>query len=435
MNAFVSDPGRPIILSLFLAISLSGCGSGEADGGAALPDAFMPILHRAMGEEKLGMHDEALASYEEALELVPHHPGANYGAAGVLIAIQDPQRAVVRMTVALENAVSPNVLHFRRQAMALVALGRMKEAVLHLEKGVEADPKFRDSYPDLCRIYFKLSELDATIATASRALALDLDPKYPFYAAQLLYYRGVALERKGKGDEAERDLREAIRLCPQYAKPHYSLGNLLARTSREDESQALLSRHTELRKIEEEIETIHNRLGNVSPQIRPFGIRRLVTLHLLLGQTRDAESLCKDLLAMEPENTGNLVWKGYLKEVLKEYRVAVSIYRKAIAKDPTLREARAKLATLYATADDESIRSLEACERVIEEAKPHGGVGAMALAEYYRARGDLDRAITTIRRAIMTVDGDIPTLRLRLTQMLEEEKGADGSGSKGGSRP
>ena len=51
---------------------------------------------------------------------------------------------------------------------------------------------------------------------------------------------GSALEQAGEFDKAEKSLREAVKLAPSYAYPHWYLGNLLLRTDRYTEGFAEL---------------------------------------------------------------------------------------------------------------------------------------------------------------------------------------------------
>jgi Flp pilus assembly protein TadD len=51
---------------------------------------------------------------------------------------------------------------------------------------------------------------------------------------------GSALEQAGDSDKAEKAMREAVKLAPSYAYPHWYLGNLLLRTDRYNEGFAEL---------------------------------------------------------------------------------------------------------------------------------------------------------------------------------------------------
>ena len=72
---------------------------------------------------------------------------------------------------------------------------------------------------------------------------------------------GGALEQAGDFDKAEKALREAVKLAPSYAYPHWHLGNLLLRTDRYTEGFA------ELRRASEENPQFQSQLFNLAWQL------------------------------------------------------------------------------------------------------------------------------------------------------------------------
>jgi len=72
---------------------------------------------------------------------------------------------------------------------------------------------------------------------------------------------GGALEQAGDFDKAEKALREAVKLAPSYAYPHWHLGNLLLRTDRYAEGFA------ELRLASEENPQFQSQLFNLAWQL------------------------------------------------------------------------------------------------------------------------------------------------------------------------
>ncbi len=72
---------------------------------------------------------------------------------------------------------------------------------------------------------------------------------------------GGALEQEGDFDKAEKALREAVKLAPSYAYPHWYLGNLLIRTDRYAEGFA------ELRQASEANDQFQPQLFNLAWQL------------------------------------------------------------------------------------------------------------------------------------------------------------------------
>lgn len=416
----------PALTCVFL---LAGCQKDAAAPGPKVPPpAFWTHYNRGLDEQKKGQFRASVVSVEQALTLAPDHPGANYEMAGVKHLLGDSQPALEHMEVAIENIAEPKILYFVRMEKILVGLGRVKEAALYMEKIIALDETYAEAYLDLCGIYLKLFELDKVIETSTRAMELDLDPNYPYYSAQLHYSRGRAYERKGDLEAAEKDLREAIRLCPKYPRPYYSLGNSLAKAGKAKEGEELLAKYTELNGIQDQIEELYNQLGQVEEDYPGF-LRRLMLLHVLMGQHREAEKACDNLLAMEPGNPEVIVRKGMIKDFLKEYGSAERYYKKAIEAEPRYTEAYERLALFYATVEDDSLRSLEACEKVMEQARPYGGIGPLARAEVYYAQGNRERAVTTLRWAISKGQGDFKQIRQRI-EVLEREGKEDSTGEE-----
>lgn len=72
---------------------------------------------------------------------------------------------------------------------------------------------------------------------------------------------GGALEQEGDFEKAERALREAVKLAPSYAYPHWYLGNLLIRTDRYEEG------FVELRQASEANDQFQPQLFNLAWQL------------------------------------------------------------------------------------------------------------------------------------------------------------------------
>jgi tetratricopeptide (TPR) repeat protein len=80
-----------------------------------------------------------------------------------------------------------------------------------------------------------------SVAVAEYEKAVSLSPN----DYRLWMEFGGALEQAGDFDKAEKALREAVKLAPSYAYPHWYMGNLLLRTDRYDEGFAELQRASE----------------------------------------------------------------------------------------------------------------------------------------------------------------------------------------------
>lgn len=110
------------------------------------------------------------------------------------------------------------------QAFALLQTGKSSdEALERLNKALEYDPTFGDAY--VLKSYVRLEvlpNLDDAMATAK--LAVQYAPKNP----DSHYTLGLIYEKRGQYVEAERALREALVVNPNYVDVYFSLGLLYA---------------------------------------------------------------------------------------------------------------------------------------------------------------------------------------------------------------
>jgi TolB-like protein/tetratricopeptide (TPR) repeat protein len=127
----------------------------------------------------------------------------------------------------------------------------LNEAREHFERAIDIDPQYAKAYAGLAEAYYHLSTHDATAPTeefADRAkqygrLALDLDP---LSADAHAVMGAVAFQVELEFDEAERELREAIRLNPSSAAAHQWLGETLLLQGRLEDAAGALARAVEL---------------------------------------------------------------------------------------------------------------------------------------------------------------------------------------------
>lgn len=92
---------------------------------------------------------------------------------------------------------------------------------------------------------------------------------------------GQALEQAGEAEKAEKALREAVRLAPSYAYPHWYLGNLLLRTDRYTEA------FQELQRASEANRELRSQLFNLAWQVNKDDFESLRTS---IGNTPDARA-------------------------------------------------------------------------------------------------------------------------------------------------
>nr|MDQ3318063.1 tetratricopeptide repeat protein [Actinomycetota bacterium] len=114
-----------------------------------------------------GLIEEALSRFEQALEAAPENPEAIEAVGRALLNLGRLEEAEASFLDALEidpEWVAP------RMGLALVALGRDEpfKIVHHLERAIEADPGYPESYVELGRYYGYMGEPALAKATFER---------------------------------------------------------------------------------------------------------------------------------------------------------------------------------------------------------------------------------------------------------------------------
>jgi tetratricopeptide (TPR) repeat protein len=110
------------------------------------------------------------------------------------------------------------------QAFVLLQTGKSSEEALErLDKSLEYDPTFGDAY--VLKSYVLLEVLpNLADALLAAKLAVQYAPKNP----DSQYTLGLIYEKRGQYAEAERAMREALVVNPNYVDVYFSLGILYA---------------------------------------------------------------------------------------------------------------------------------------------------------------------------------------------------------------
>lgn len=116
------------------------------------------------------------------------------------------------------------------QAFALLQSGKAAdEALERLNKALEYDPTFGDAYVLKSYVRFEvLPNLDEAL-TAAKA-AVQYAPKNP----DSYYTLGLIYEKRGQYAEAEKAMRDALTVNPNYVDVYFSLGTLYADEIKDD---------------------------------------------------------------------------------------------------------------------------------------------------------------------------------------------------------
>lgn len=207
--------------------------------------------HNNVGQwfQQQGKLPEALAHFRRAVELRPHLAEAHYNLASLCHQERHDTEALVHLQTCLRLRPSygpaqalmarlptargvasvgardigwsvPSAEESFRSGSLLLGQGRLDEAVIQLQRGLEMNPRSAQAYNCLGSALQELGRLGEAIAAYQHAAALRPDD------ADVHNNIGNALQRAGKLEEAVAAYESALRIQPNHAAAHANLGVL-----------------------------------------------------------------------------------------------------------------------------------------------------------------------------------------------------------------
>jgi tetratricopeptide (TPR) repeat protein len=172
-------------------------------------------------------------------------------------------------TATATKQADPAVLAYNEGAQ-LANAGKVDEAIAKMEEAIAAKPELLAAHEALASLYMRKKEYPKAIASANKVLEYDADntdmaevlydaytatgdktkaaeyrKKMPANAAAI-FNDAVPLLNAGKYDEAEPMLKQAIAADDKFAQAYYELGMIYARSGKNAEAKANLTKFVEL---------------------------------------------------------------------------------------------------------------------------------------------------------------------------------------------
>ena len=212
---------------------------------------------------------------------------------------------------------------------------------------------------------------------------------------------GLAISKRGKILEAEKQYRQAVRLDPDYALAHFNLASVLQKQGKNAEAVKHFTAAIQIRPAYAEA---HNNLGMI---------------FLKQGKTNDAIKQIQQALRFNPNhakahnNLGIALEKqGNINEAIDHFRLALEI-------SPDLAEAQLNLGAALAKQGeiDQAIRHFTMVLRSDpNRAEAHNGLGALLIKN-----GKIEAAISHFREALR-IKPDYISARNNLKKALSIQK-------------
>ena len=399
-----------------------------------------------------GLIEEALSRFEQALEAAPENPEVVEAVGRALLNLDRLGEAEASFLAALEldpEWVAP------RMGLAMVALRRDEpfKIVHYLERAIESEPEYPESYVELGRYYGIMGEPALAKATFERwtgrhpedadmlinagltafdtadyAQALEFFEKAIEVASGeeqksgAQTFRANTLDMLGRYAEAVGAYEEVIAEAPDWWEAHANLGICHARNGLSSEAEATFRRGledcpgspeirdelaahllAERRNLDEAL-----RLSEEAVALGRDEIRHLHTLgevRLSVGDEAGAAEAYAAVLALDPENPEAHLELGILHEVRGEAREAEEHFVESLKSDPANPRALYSYASLYYADDD-----LETAEELLVRAVASDArysPALSALASVRARRGDYGDALDYIEKAVEAGESDV----------------------------
>lgn len=165
--------------------------------------------------QNVSRYEEAIASYDRAIELQPHLVFAYSNRGNALQMLKRYNEALASYDIAL-NLQPDFVNAFSSRGSALHKLGRYHEALASCDQAIALQPDFDLAHYNRGITLFELKRFEESVASSDRAIALR-----PAFAAAFLV-RGNALGRLRRFREAVESYERAGTIQPDYGDARYN---------------------------------------------------------------------------------------------------------------------------------------------------------------------------------------------------------------------
>jgi tetratricopeptide (TPR) repeat protein len=189
--------------------------------------------------DQLKRYKEAIASFDQAIELQPDYPYAWYNRGSALGKLGQLEQAIASFDKAIELKPDYPYAWYNR-GNALYSLGQLEQAIASYDKGIELKPDYLTAWYNRGNVLNDLGELEQAIASYDKAI--ELQPDYP----TAWNNRGNALSSLGQLEQAIASYDKAIEIDPNDKSAWFSRGWVLDSLGRYEEALASCDKAIEL---------------------------------------------------------------------------------------------------------------------------------------------------------------------------------------------
>jgi tetratricopeptide (TPR) repeat protein len=307
------------------------------------PDYASAWNNRGIALSSLGELEQAIASFDKAIELQPDYASAWYNRGIALSSLGELEQAIASFDKAIE--LQPDYLTaWNNRGNALSSLGELEQAIASFDKAIELQPDYLTAWNNRGSALFSLGELEQAIASFDKAI--ELQPDY----LTAWNNRGSALGKLGELEQAIASYDKAIELQSDEASAWYFRGYALYSLGELEQAIASFDKAIELQpddpdgwynrgialknlgQLEQAIAS-YDKAIELKPDYPNAWILRGIALDDL-GQLEQAIASFDKAIEVQPDHAPAWILRGIALYSLGELEQAIASYDKAIELQP-----------------------------------------------------------------------------------------------------
>jgi tetratricopeptide (TPR) repeat protein len=261
---------------------------------------------------ELGRYEEAIASYDQAIEINPHFKTwFNRG-----IALDDLERYEEAIT-SFDQAININPDCYQAwdsRGCQLYRLSRYEEAIASYDRAIEINPDLHETWYNRGNNLFDLGRHEEAITSFDRAIEIKPD------LHKAWYNKGISLDILDRYAEAIASFKRAIKIKPDSHESWNGRGVSLEKLGRYAESI-----------------TSYDRVIEINPNLHEALYNRGIALDNL-GRYEEAIASYDQAIKIKPDKHGAWYNRGNTLRKLGRYAESITSYDRAIEINPDLHE-------------------------------------------------------------------------------------------------
>jgi tetratricopeptide (TPR) repeat protein len=326
-----------------------------------------------------GRRDEAVAQFQQALQLNPRSYEAYNDLGYILNQKRQYQEAMVQFQRALQINPGSAEAHFNL-GMALLHTGRRDEAKVQFQQALQINPSYEVARNNLGYVLIQMGQYQEAVVQFQRALQINPG------SAEAHFNLGMALLQMGRWDEAMAQFQQVLQINPRSVEACNNLGYVFLQTGRYPEAMVQFQQALQINPRSAEA---HDNLG---------------TVLLRAGRPDEAVAQFQQALQINPDFAGAQFDLGDVLLRLGRADEAMVHYQRALQINPNSVKILNGLAWVLATASPEAVRDGRQAVALAEKANQIAGVEdpslLRTLAAAYAEAGRFDDAVRSVQRAM-----------------------------------